>query len=313
MRRRRLGRTGLEVTELGLGTWGLSGDGYGHVRPVDRENVIQRALALGIDLFETSASYAHGDMERQLGQLLPQQSVHVVTKLGTDRSATPPCKRFDPDFLRRSFEASRERLGRAVIDVVLLHGPSVDAIERGAACDLLCEWQEQGQVRAWGVTVGSVEVGRAAIQRGAQVISLPYNAFHGSDLRALAASVEEQQVGVLAHSVLAYGLLCGQWSAQREFPVGDHRAERWTAEELRRRIRQLDALRPVVRGEVTSMRSGALRYVLENRLVHAALLGPRTAVQLDQLVRDAGKGPPYLDRDQLTALEARLREVGIDA
>jgi aryl-alcohol dehydrogenase-like predicted oxidoreductase len=313
MRRRSLGKTGMRVTELGLGTWGLSGDAYGPVREADQDHVIERALALGIDLFETAASYAHGAMERRLGRLLPTQGVHVVTKLGTDREASPPRKRFDPEFLRRAFEQSRERLARDVIDVVLLHGPSVQAIEGGPALDLMRELRERGHVRAWGVAAGSAEIGRSAILHGAEVISLPYNAFHSSDLRSLGGLIEARSVGVLAHSVLCYGLLCGHWSAQKRFAEGDHRNDRWTPDELRHRVRHLDALRPVVRGVVTSMRAGALRYVLENQLVHGAVLGPRTSVQLDQLVRDAGKGPPYLERDQLTALDARLREVGADA
>jgi aryl-alcohol dehydrogenase-like predicted oxidoreductase len=301
------------MTELGLGTWGLSGDGYGAVRETDQDRIIERALALGINLFETAASYAHGSMERRLGRRLPPQGVHVVTKLGTDREASPPRKRFDPGFLRHSFDQSRKRLARDVIDVVLLHGPSVQTIERGPAVELMREWRERGQVSAWGVTVGSVQIGRSAIQHGAEVVSIPYNAFHSAELRNLGPLLAEKEVGVLAHSVLCYGLLCGQWPAEKQFPEGDHRSERWTPDELRQRIRQLDALRPVVRGEVMSMRAGALRYVLQSPLVHCALLGPRTTLQLDQLVREAGKGPPYLDSNQVTALEARLREVGVDA
>jgi len=312
MNHRSLGRTGIEVTELGLGTWGLSGDGYGPVKEADQDRVIERALALGIDLFETAPSYARGAMERRLGRLLPRRGVCVVTKLGTDWSASPPRKRFDPEFLRQSFEQSRQRLARDVVDVVLLHGPSVRAVQRGPAVDAMCELRENGSVRAWGITVGSEEAGRLAIERGAEVVSVPYNAFHRSDLRRLEPLIEERGVGVLAHSVLCYGLLCGQWSPNQRFAEGDHRAERWTPDELRLRIRQLDALRPAVSGQVTSMRSAALRFVLESGCVSSALMGPRTSVQLDQLVREAGRGRPYLERDQLASLEARLLDVQVD-
>ena len=67
MRKRPLGNTGLLVSELGLGTWGLSGDGYGPVAEAEQEGVIERALALGITLFETADSYALGGMEKKLG------------------------------------------------------------------------------------------------------------------------------------------------------------------------------------------------------------------------------------------------------
>jgi aryl-alcohol dehydrogenase-like predicted oxidoreductase len=118
---------------------------------------------------------------------------------------------------------------------------------------------------------------------------------------------------VLAHSVLAYGLLCGHWAPDKEFPEGDHRSERWTIDEFRRRLRQLDALRPVVGGAVLTLRAGALRYVLSTPAVSSAVIGPRNTLQLDQLVREAGKEPPYLSDQQLTALAARLRDAGVES
>ena len=91
MRCRVLGCTGIELSELGLGTWGLSGDGYGAVSEADQDSVIDRARALGITLFETADSYAHGGMESRLGRLLAgDDAARVVTKLGTDRRANVP-------------------------------------------------------------------------------------------------------------------------------------------------------------------------------------------------------------------------------
>ena len=118
---------------------------------------------------------------------------------------------------------------------------------------------------------------------------------------------------MLARSVLAYGLLCGHWPRAKEFPDGDHRGERWTPDELRMRIGQLDAVRALIGGPVMTMRAGALRYVLTNELISAAVLGPRSTVQLDQLVREAGGGPPYLGEDKLEKLATRLVDVGIEA
>jgi aryl-alcohol dehydrogenase-like predicted oxidoreductase len=314
MRRRPLGKTGLNVTELALGTWGLSGDGYGPVAESEQDKVIERARALGIGLFETAESYGRGAMERRLGERLgDDEHVRVVTKVGTDLEEPTPRKRFDVPYLRDAVERCRERLRRQKLDVVLLHNPSVDAVARGQATELLAELTESGTIRAWGVSAGSVDVAREALEKGAQVLSLPYNALFCADLEALVAEIQEQDVGVLAHSVLAHGLLCGHWSTDKVFPEGDHRAERWTGDELRRRLRQLDALRPVVGGAVLTLRSAALRFALQQRQVSSVLLGPRSSLQLDQLVREAGKGPPYLDDVALVALRNRLRQVGVDA
>lgn len=311
MRKRPLGKTGLSVSELSLGTWGLSGDGYGPVAEAEQDRVIDRAAALGITLFETADSYAHGAMERRLGERLSAESrARIVTKIGTDLDSAFPKKCFKVPYLEQALARSQERLKRDVLDVVLLHNPSSVALEKAEAAPWLAEQKAAGRIRAWGVSAGSEEVAREAIVRGAEVVSLAFNAFSAAPMRLLEEEIEREDVGILAHSVLAYGLLAGHWGASKDFSDGDHRAERWTQDELRQRVRQLDALRPLVGGSVMTMRAGALRYVLESKLVSSAVLGPRSSLQLDQLVREAGKGPPYLEPDALTAFEARLEEVG---
>jgi aryl-alcohol dehydrogenase-like predicted oxidoreductase len=313
MRRRSLGKTGIEIPELCLGTWGLSGDAYGAVAEADQAQVIDRALALGVKAFETSDAYGNGAMETLLGAQLEQHpDALVITKLGTDRSLTPPIKRFDVPYLREALERSSARLKRPV-DVLLLHNPSTKALVQPALRDLLGELSSQKRVKAWGASVGDAESGRVAIEQGAQVLELAFNAFHAQDLRALAASVKESQVGVLVRSVLSHGLLCGQWPTTKQFPYGDHRRERWTTDELKKRISQLSALRPSVSGGVTSLRALSLRFALSEEAVSSVVIGPRSALQLDQLVRDAAAEPPFLLPEAKTALERRLANVGLKA
>ena len=89
MRKRRLGKTNLNVSELSLGTWGLSGDAYGHVDEAERNKLIERARMLGITLFETADSYGNGRTEEALGELLhTDEQALVITKWGTDRSGS---------------------------------------------------------------------------------------------------------------------------------------------------------------------------------------------------------------------------------
>jgi aryl-alcohol dehydrogenase-like predicted oxidoreductase len=312
MRTRDLGATGLRVSELGLGTWGLSGEGYGKVEESEQDAVIDRALAMGITLFDTADTYAGGEMEKRLGKRLPKGSeVTVVTKIGTSSEGTLLKKDFSPAHLRLSTERSLERLGRERIDVLLLHNPSPKTVSRGEAVATMKEMVELGLAHTWGVSAGSSECATEAASVGAPVIELAYNAFHWRQLVAIADQVREKKVGILARSVLAYGLLCGNWPTNKEFPPEDHRSERWTADELKRRIVQLNALRPSVYGSVQSLRSVAVRYVLSNPLVSCAVLGPRKGAQLDQLVRDAGKERRYLPEGGLESLENRVRGIGV--
>ena len=312
MRKRTLGATGIEVSELALGTWGLSGEGYGPVEEKDQDAVIERALALGVTFFETADSYAGGEMEKRLGRLLPKgEAVRVATKIGTDTASTPPRKRFEPASLKEAAERSRERLGREAIDVLLLHNPSTEAIKRGEATKALAELCEAGVAKTWGVSVGSADGAAEAVTAGAPVIELAYNAFHTRELSRIAADVKEKNIGILARSVLAYGLLCGSWPTNHSFDASDHRAERWDDHELRRRVMQLNALRPSVLGDFTSMRMVALRYVLAEPLVSSAVLGPRKVIQVDQLVRDAGKDGNYFPGGVRDAIDVRVRVAGV--
>ncbi|WP_437610955.1 aldo/keto reductase [Sorangium sp. So ce834] len=311
MRKRPLGKTTLQVSELALGTWGLSGDGYGPVSEAEADRVIDRALAVGIDLFDTADVYGRGEMERRLGKRLKGAgATFVVTKIGTDLEG-PPKKRFDPAYLRTAFERSQERLARDVVDVVLLHNPTVAAMQTKEPLAYLKELKQAGKIRAFGVSAGSADVARSALRDEVDLVELAYNAFLPGDLHEVAGDVSESGAGVLARSVLAHGLLAGQWSPDREFFPDDHRMNRWNRDELRTRLRQLDALRPLVAGAVVSLRSVALRFVLANNLVSSAVLGPRSVAQLDQLVREAGM-PPYLRDTALAELAGRLNQAGIE-
>jgi aryl-alcohol dehydrogenase-like predicted oxidoreductase len=311
VRLRPLGKTGLAVSELGLGTWGLSGDGYGPVEPAEAERTLRRAVDIGFNLIDTADSYGGGAMEELLGRALGKSNAVIVTKIGTDRATEPPRKRFDAEYLRARVQASARRLRRERIDLVLLHNPSVETITVGDAVGALTDLKKEGLVAHWGAAVGDAEVARAAIDKGAEVVELAYNLLHAIDMHRIAGDLMVTGVGVLSRSPLAYGLLAGLWSKDREFKEPDHRADRWTKLELERRIEQLDALRFLVKGDVHTMRAAAVRFVLSNHLVSSVVLGPRSVAQLEQLVRETGSGPRYLPDEDLAALPRALSRVGI--
>jgi aryl-alcohol dehydrogenase-like predicted oxidoreductase len=143
------------------------------------------------------------------------------------------------------------------------------------------------------------------------VIEIIYNLIQCVDLHRVAGDVMVSGVGVLARSVLDYGLLSGFWSKERTFSEGDHRTTRWTKLELEHRVEQVDALRFLVKGDVKTLRAAAVRFVLANTLVSSAILGPRTVEQAEQLVREVGGGPRYLPDEALASLPRTLSKIGI--
>jgi len=311
VRQRPLGKTGLFASELAIGTYGLSGDGYGPVAEEDARKVLERALDLGFTLVDTCDAYGAGKMERIVGEVTKGKDVVVVTRGGLDRTTDPPRKRFDEEFLLARIAASQKRLGKDAIDLYLLHNPSADALAVGGALETMRKAKQKGLVKRWGVSAGDIDVGRLALEGGAEVISMPYNLFHSRDLHRLAGDVMVARAGVLVHSVLSYGLFGGDWSKEREFPQGDTRNDRWSRLELEKRIAQLDAVQYLVHDDVRSLRAAAVRFALANHLVSSAILGPRTVEQLDQLVRETGAGPRYLPDTDLAELPRSLERVGI--
>jgi len=308
MRRRPLGKTGLEVTELALGTWGLSGEAYGPVPLEEALRTLVRAQVMGITLFETSASYAHGALETALGKVLADKDdVVVVTKLGTNRTIDPPEKCFDPDFLRKAAQTSRERIGKSPKLVALLHNPTRATVEAGPATSEMVALVKDGVIDSWGVSGDDEGVIGAAIAAEAPVVSMSYNILKVQPLRALAERLREAGTGVLVHSVLAYGLLAGRWTGVREFRSGDHRRDRFPGNSVKKRIRHLDAVRPLVSGDVPTIRAAAVRFALAGEQVSSVVLGPKGSAQLDQLLRESSSvEPPYLTKPKLEALEQRL-------
>lgn len=307
MRTRTLGKSGLVVSELALGTLPLAGELYGPVEPEEADRTLARARELGVTLFETADVYgAVGEsMEARIGRVLERDDqAYVVTKGGND--VPNGRKRFERMFLHRSAARSADRLRRKP-DVYLLHHPTAETLRRGEAVGTLEELVRDGVIARWGVACGDLASAEVAIELGAPVIELAYNVFHQADLHELASKVTANHVGVLARSPLAYGLLCGTWPADKTFPDGDHRRDRWTRDDLTERLRQVAALRPLVHDEVHTLRAAALRFVLANQVVGSCVVGVRNGQQLEQNVRAIAKAPPYLPDADLARLPELLR------
>ncbi len=312
VRKRPLGKTGLSVSQMSLGTWGLSGDAYGPVTEADAERTVARCLEMGINLIDTADAYGAGHMEALLGRALSgRDDVYVVTKIGTDRTIEPPRKRFDAEWLRASVDRCRKRLRRDTLDVCLLHNPSVDALMASDAPDTMKALVAEKKIAHWGVAAGDDEVARAALDHDAEVIELAYNLVHSIDLHRIAGDVMVSGAGVLARSPLAHGLLSGIWSTEREFDEGDHRRERWTKLEIEARVQQLAAFDYLLQGDVKTLRAAAIRFVLSSSIVSSVVLGPRTLAHAEELVRETGDGPRYLPDELLLKLPRVMARAGI--
>ncbi|MBL8683365.1 MAG: aldo/keto reductase [Myxococcales bacterium] len=318
MRTRTLGRTAIEVSEIGLGCWGLSGEAYGEVSREQARATIDAALDEGCTVLELASCYGEKgrEVDTILGEALEgrdRSKVRIVLRIGIDRESSPPRKRFDRGSLMRMLESSLARLRTNYVDVVLLHNPLASTLERSFdALDALASFRERGMATAMGVSAGSFDAASAALKQSIDVIELPYNILAPRLLHALLPEITRAQVGIIARSPLAYGLLADGFDAERQFAQGDHRLDRWTPEDIGRRVRQREVLRPFVKDSVKSLREAAIRYVLANHTVGCTVVGARTPEMARENAR-AAEDLPYLDPAVFSTLGQRLEEEGISS
>lgn len=152
---------------------------------------------------------------------------------------------------------------------------------------------------------------RAALERGAEVIELPYNLMHALPLHRLAGDSMIEGAGVLARQRARLRAARRRVDARSHVRRGRPPGSRWTREGLSQQLDHIDVLRYLVHDDVRTMRGAAVRFVLANHLVSSAVLGPRSVAQLEQLVRETGAGPRYLPEADYRELPRTLERVGV--
>jgi aryl-alcohol dehydrogenase-like predicted oxidoreductase len=224
MEHRPLGRTGADVSVVGLGTWQLGGD-WGDVQDEDAAAVLAAALDAGVTLLDTADVYGDGRSEQRIRAALAGRSVRpfVATKAG--RRADPfEAEQYTPDNLRAWIDRSRRNLGVDTLDLVQLHCPPTAVYSDQRVYDTLDRLVEEQAIAAYGVSVETVAEGLTALEHpGVQTIQVILNIFRRKPLEELLPAAQRAQVGVLARVPLASGLLTGKYDESTTFPADDHR------------------------------------------------------------------------------------------
>ncbi len=299
MRNRPLGRSGIQVGELGLGTWGLSGEGYGPCTEENAKATLRAAVDAGASFVETADCYAEGAMLRWIGELKREAGadrVFASVRVGVDRDPANPAPRkdFSAKYLAGAAEKALRGMGVEALDAVVLHNPTAKALLRGEPWQTLTDLKATGKARLIGVSASTEETVSAALSLQPDLLVIPYNLCHSALLHHFSRDVGETQVGLVVRSPLAYGLLADNWPASRRFTDDDHRLYRWTPKELVRRGRQRDVLRgALVKPPLTTLRQAALGFALSNGLVSVVVPGARTPGQATENAT-AFDGGPYL-------------------
>ena len=224
MEQRPLGRTGADVSVVGLGTWQLGGD-WGDVDDASAEAVLEAALDAGVTLLDTADVYGDGRSEERIRKALAPRSDRpfVATKAG--RRADPfEAGQYTPENLRAWIDRSRRNLGVPTLDLVQLHCPPTAVYSDERVYDALDSFVEDGAIAAYGVSVETVAEGLTALQHpGVTSIQVILNVFRRKPLEELLPAAARAGVGILARVPLASGLLSGKYDESTTFAAVDHR------------------------------------------------------------------------------------------
>lgn len=321
---RRLGRSGLQVSALGLGTWPLGGDmaagelklGYAGVDEAETIAALERGLEAGVTLVDTADAYGAGHAERALRPVLASHpDVRIATKFGNliDESARQLTGvDVSPEYIRSAAEASLSRLGRDRIDLYQLHTPDISTAQAEDAIATLEDLVADGSIAWYGVSTDDPELARPFIA-GEHCTAMQIELNVLDDNPAMLELCESADLGVLCRSPLAMGLLGGRYSANRPVAGADdvrtHQPEwmKWFVKGTPspQYLEALDAVRADLASDGRSLVQGALAWIWARSDRAVPIPGFRNAGQVDDLAGALENGP--LEPDAFERIEQTLR------
>ena len=225
MKYREFSDLGWRVSEIGLGCWQI-GWCWGEVTDEDATRLLKAAVDNGINFFDTSDTYGDGRSERFLRDLLrsSDDDLFVTTKLGRRVRGTGYERGYKHDPMEEFVDRSLTNLGVGCIDLLQLHCPPVEVLQRDDAFALLDRLVEKGKIKNYGVSVYHLSEAVEALKNPkVKSIQFVFNIFRQQAADWFFEQAKNAGVALIARGPMASGLLCGKFSQTTSFPENDHR------------------------------------------------------------------------------------------
>jgi aryl-alcohol dehydrogenase-like predicted oxidoreductase len=316
MQVRRLGKTGLEVSEIGFGAWAI-GASWG---PTDDEvslAAMHAAVEAGVNFFDTADVYGDGHSEKLIGRLLRERSERIVVATKFGRRVMLALEAFTYGQMREWLERSRDNLGVETVDLVQLHCPPTPVYYEPSVWEACERLVADRLVRHIGVSVEKVEEALKAIEYPiVSTVQIIFNLFRQRPAGLLFEQAKRKDVGVIARVPLASGLLTGKMTRETQFAPDDHRrfnrhgeafdrGETFAGVDFETGLDVVEVLRPLVPDGAT-LAQLALRWILMHDAVSATIPGARTPEQAR--ANAAASGLPPLPRATMLRIAELYRE-----
>ncbi len=225
MEYRILGKTGLKISSVSLGTWQVGGGWGARFDTSQAKSILHQALDEGINFFDTADVYDDQQSEKVVGQTVREnrQSTHIATKIG--RRINPHiAKGYTPDVLEKYVDEALFNTGLDELDLVQLHCPPPEVYDSEEVFERLALIRKKGKVLNFGVSVETVaEAEKASTYDVVSTIQIIFNMFRHKPLETCFPMLKKKNIGILARVPLASGLLTGKYQRDTKFRADDHR------------------------------------------------------------------------------------------
>ncbi len=315
MNYRKLGRTGIEVSEIGLGTWAFGNNVYGGVPESEGINTIHAAIDQGINLFDTAPQYGtkeqDGVAEIVLGKALvnKRDKVIVQSKFGRNFTIENGAPQFYKKRIIASVEESLTRLQTDYLDVLFIHSPFHESEIHDDVWEGVEQVVKDGKVRFIGHSISEFHATEQLARKWAaenkiDVIQVVISLMN-RESEQLIEDLSKYPIGIVARECLANGFLAGVFDRNTKFKEGTLNA-RYSQEELNERLDQVDAFKFLKRGSIDHMATAALRWVLDQKGVSTVLTGAKNIPEMMGAVA-ASDALPYTQEELARAKELLKR------
>jgi len=299
MQRRTLGTTGMEISVVGFGAWAIGGGGWewgwGPQDDADSMAAIKRAIELGVNWIDTARVYGFGRSEEVVGRALKHMSEkpYIFTKCGLEGRNGDGVNELKASTIERQCEESLSRLGVEAIDLYQIHWsiPDEDIEEGWAACVALLS---AGKVRHIGVSnFNGSQLERIGALAPVESLQPPYSLINRAIESEILPYCAREEIGVIAYSPMASGLLTGAFSAERvaALPEDDFRSHvpHFQEPQLSGNLAAAERLRQIGERHGASPGAVAVAWTLRDPVVSGAIVGFRRADQVDGILPVAGE------------------------
>lgn len=306
MKKRIFGKTNIEVSEVGLGTWQLGGS-WGEVTESTAFDILQTAADNGVTFFDTADVYGDGKSERLIGQFMKKNPEHffIATKIGRRSDPGWP-ENFSLKTMKAHIQDSLQRLQLDSLNLVQLHCIPTDELRHGEVFENLRILKKEGLIQNFGVSVETMEEAEICLQQDDLTsLQIIFNIFRQKPIKTIFTQAVDKHVAIIVRLPLASGLLSGKMTLSTQFNPDDHRSfnrdgqsfnvgETFAGLPFEKGVELSNELKTFVPADMT-MAQMALRWILDFPAVTTVIPGASKISQVEPNVLASNLPPLSAD------------------